>query len=434
MPKKNRLLVIIPSVLILLLILAAAAFFGLEYYVTTALKKEIDYHIQEIREHVKVDYDSLGVNWLNFTVNMKNVRLWKPPLPGMVTIDRVGVRDFTTIGVNWIPTRILLDNIALSNEDVRIGIERLNSSFTLKRVPTEDEIEKDWKVILDNLLSGKLNLTNISLANEEGQVAIGDISTDFSVGKNEQKNLDLAINGINLQKDDIRFNSGTLNLAIVLTRDNVLNRLSKRVKDLSFQFPPHLAQGNPLLQQLSGLGYDRLNVSLDLDYDYQPDTKNLNFMWNGSAQDMGRLQFDVHLTDFTSPPLPTNGSLADILNYLEQLQIPAQKASLQGVAAVYQDFGLAPRLIKAEAQAQGQTPEDFVQNLVGSINGYLFLMPLPAALKEQVYAVNRFLVNPKEIQAAITFKKPVRLKNLQEGSISALLELVGNTDIKITSK
>jgi hypothetical protein len=157
-------------------------------------------------------------------------------------------------------------------------------------------------------------------------------------------------------------------------------------------------------------------------------------MWNGAAADMGRLQFDMHLTDYTSPPLPVDGSLATLLNFLEQLQTPAKKAGLQGFTALYQDFGLAPRIIKAEARAQGKSPEDFVQNLVGSINGYLFLMPLPAALKEQVYAVNRFLQNPKEIQMAITARKPLRLKNFQEGSLSGLLDLLGNTDIKITSK
>lgn len=434
MPPKRKLLVIIPSILIFLLILAGSAFFGLEYYVTTALKKEIDNHIQDIREHVRVEYDSIGVNWLSFTVNMKKVKLSNPPFPGLITIDKVRVRDFTTIGVNWIPTKIILDDIALANEDAKIGIQRLATSFTLKRTPSEEEIEKDWKIILDNLLSGEIKLNNINLGNNEGKITIGNIKTDFSVDKSEQRNLNLNLDNVKFQKDDLQFNSGDFQLAASLTRDNVLTRVTKKLKDFSFQFPPGLAKTNLFLQQLAALGYDRLNLNLDLDYHYQPDTKNLNLMWNGAAADMGRLQFDVHLTDYTSPPLPVDGSLANLLNFLEQLQTPARKASLQGFTALYQDSGLAPRIIKAEARAQGQSPEDFAQNLVSSINGYLFLMPLPAALKEQVYAVNRFLLNPREIQLAITCKKPVRLKNLQEGSLSGLLDLLGNTDIKITSK
>jgi hypothetical protein len=188
------------------------------------------------------------------------------------------------------------------------------------------------------------------------------------------------------------------------------------------------------LEKLAALGYNRLAFGVDVNYDYQPDTKSLNLTWDTSAADLGRLQLDLHLTDYKSPPVPVDGSLVNLLNYLEQLQTPAQKASLKGFTARYQDFGLAPRLIKAEAQALGQTPEAFTQGLVGTINGSLALLPLPAALKEQVNAVNRFLLNPQEIQLAVTCKRPVRLKSLTEGSISGLLELLGNTEIKVTAK
>jgi hypothetical protein len=185
---------------------------------------------------------------------------------------------------------------------------------------------------------------------------------------------------------------------------------------------------------LTSVVYKRLAFGVDLKYDYQPDTKDLSIAWDGTAKDMGQLQFNLHLTDYHSPPVPVSGGLVRFLDYLGQLRHPAEKASLSGFTARYRDAGLAPRLIKAEAQSRGLTPEKFTQNLVGSINGTLALFPLPAKIKEQVHSVNRFLLDPKEIQLDITCKPPVRLKNLEEGSILGFLDLLGKTEIKITTQ
>ena len=434
MQNKKRLFFLVPAVLLLALVLmAGAAFFGLEYYATSVLKREIDSHIQEISDYVRVDYDSLGVNWLAFTVDLHRVRLRKPPLPGVITIDKVAVRDFTSIGIRFIPTVVTLDDIAISNEDFKITLQRLAASFSMSRIPSEDEIDQDWKVLLENLLAGEVKLDNVAYSDKETQVDIGNLKSDYALAGGNHKNFGLDIHNLKINSADLRLASQSLDLAASLDQNNVLNHFSKKVKDLSVQFPPGLAKDNPFLEKLTALGYNRLTLGVDLSYDYQPDTKNLNLMWDTSAADMGRLQLDLHLTDYQSPPLPVDGSLAKLLNFFEQLQTPAQKASLKGFTARYQDFGLAPRLIKAEAQAQGQTPEEFTRDLVDAINTSLFLLPLPA-LKEQVKSVNRFLLNPKEIRLAITCSSPVRLKNLQEGSVTGLLELLGRTEIKITAK
>jgi hypothetical protein len=435
MPTKTRRFLVIPVILLLVIALVGGvAVIGLEYYATSVLKKEIDQRTKDVSEYVRVDYDSLGVNWLAFAVDMKKVRLSKPPLPGTITIDKVSVRDFTSIGIKWIPTAVVLDNILLNNEDFKIAAARLATSFSFSRIPTEEEIDQNWTVLLDNLLNGEVKLHDLSFSDKDTQVNIGSIKTDYALAGGNHRNFGVAINDLKLQSADIHLDSRTFFLSASLDQNNVLNHVSKKVKDFSLQFPPGLAKDNPFLEKLTALGYNRLAFGVDVNYDYQPDTKSLNLTWDTSAADMGRLQLDLHLTDYKSPPVPVDGSLVNLLNYLEQLQTPAQKASLKGFTARYQDFGLAPRLIKAEAQALGQTPEAFTQGLVGTINGSLALLPLPAALKEQVNAVNRFLLNPQEIQLAVTCKRPVRLKSLTEGSISGLLELLGNTEIKVTAK
>jgi hypothetical protein len=435
MPNPKRLWLIIPGVVLFtLLLVAAGAFFGLEYYATGVLKKEIDQHIEDIADYVRVDYDSLGVNWLAFTVDLHQVRLRRPPLPGIITIDKVAVRDFTSIGIRFIPTVVTLDNIACTNDDFKITAGRLATSFSLSKIPTETEIDSDWRVLLDNLLAADVRLDKLTFAGQDTQLEVGKITTDYGLAGSDRRNFGVNLHNLKLQSGDVRLASQAFSLAASLDQNHVLNHFSKKITDLSFQFPPALARGNEFLEKLAALGYDRLALGLDLNYDYQPETKSLNLTWDTSAADLGRLQLDLRLGDFKSPPLPVNGSLVSLLNFLENLRAPAEKASLRGFKATYQDFGLAPRIIKAEAQALGQTSEVFTQNLVGSINGSLKFFPLPAALKEQVNSVNRFLLKPGEIQLAITCSQPVHLKSLQEGSLSGFLELLGNTEIKINAK
>jgi hypothetical protein len=435
MQNRKRSIFFIPVVvLVSLFILAVAGFFGLEYYSTSVLKKEIDKQIQGISEYVRVDYDSLGVNWLRFTVDVNKVRLWKPPLPGRITIDKVAVRDFTSIGIRWIPTVVVLKDIVLDNEDFKISARSLATSFTLTRIPTEEEISQNWLVVLDNLSDGKIRLENVVYSDKETQVNIGNLKTDYAISRNNVKNIGVAIKNIKSQSATILLDSKAFSLTASLDNNDVLRHLSQKITDFSFHFPTDWAEGSPVLEKFSSLGYNRLVFGMDLNYDYQPDTQDLHITWDGMAKDMGALQLDLNLTDYQSPPVPVNGGLVRLLEYLGELRAPAEKASLRGFTARYRDFGLTPRLIKAEAQSQGLTPERYTQNLVGSINATLALFPLPAAIKDQVRAVNRFLLDPKEIQLAITCKPPVRLKNLERGSVLGFLELLGNTEIKITAQ
>jgi hypothetical protein len=435
MSNKKRRWLLIPAILLISLVfLAVAGFFGLEYYTTTVLKQEIDKQIQAMSDSVQVDYESLGVNWLGFTVDMHKVRLMKPPLPGRITIDKVAVRDFTSIGINWIPTVIVLKDIVLDNEEFKITAQSLGTSFSLTRIPTEEEIDQNWLVLLDNLAAGEIKLDNVAFSNKETQLNIGNLTTDYARSGANFKNISMSINNVKSQSDKTLLDVKAFSLTASLDNNDMVRHFSQKIKDVSFQFPADWAESSPILAELTSLGYDRLNFGVDLTYDYQPDTKALNIVWDSRAKDMGQLQLDLHLADYHSPPVPVSGSLVRFLDFLGRLRTPAENASLRGFTARYRDEGLAPRLIKAEAQSQRVTPKEFTQNLVGTINTTLGLLPLPAKIKDQVHSVKRFLLDPKEIQVAVTCKPPVHLKNLQEGSVTAFLELLGKTEVKITAQ
>jgi hypothetical protein len=435
MANKKRRWLLIPTILLIALVfLAVAGFFGLEYYATSVLKKEIDRQIEDISDYVRVDYDSLGVNWLAFTVDMHKVRLRRPPLPGRISIDKVAVRDFTSIGINWIPTVVVLKNIVFDNEEFKLTAQSLATSFSLTEIPSEEEINQNWQVLLDNLSSGKLILRNMAFSNKDTQLNVGNLTTNYARSGANLKNIGVAINDVKTQSGNTLLDAKAFSLGFSLDNKGVLRHISQNIKDFSFQFPADWAKSSPIIAQLTSLGYDRLAFGVDLSYDYQPETRALNIAWDGTAKDMGQLQLDLHLADYRSLPVPMSSSLARLLDYLGQLQTPVENASLRGFTARYRDAGLARRLIKAEAQSQGITPQEFTQNLVGTINSTLALFPIPAKIKDQVHAVNRFLLDPREIQVAITCNPPAHLKKLQEGSVTAILELLGKTEVKITAK
>jgi len=93
-----------------------------------------------------------------------------------------------------------------------------------------------------------------------------------------------------------------------------------------------------------------------------------------------------------------------------------------------------PRLIKAEAESRQLSAEEFTRNLVGTINTTLLILPLPGSMKEQLKSVNRFLLDPQEIQLAVICNEPVRLENLEQGTLTGLIELLGNAEVRITAK
>lgn len=435
MQKQKRLLFLIPTVLLFFLfILAIIAFFGLEYYATNTVKQEIDNNIKELSNYMRVEYDSLAVNWLAFTVNLKNVKLSKPPLPGIITIDKVSVRDLTSIGIKWIPTVVVFDHIALINEETNLDIQRLSTTFTLNKIPSQEELANDWTVFLENLQTGGIKLIKFSFSDKKSQLQVSAGNADYSLDRGTQRNSNLKVGDLTFKKEDLQFRFDTFLLSVSLDKENVLTHLTKLVKNFSFQFPQNLARQYPFLGNITSLGYDRLTFGTDLNYNYQPENQNVSLRWDASATNMGQVQVDLRLADFASPPVPLKGGLVRFFSFLRQLSTPTQEASLQGLKVRYQDFGLVPRLIKAEAQSRNQSAEEFTRNLVGTINTTLLILPLPASLKDQIKSVTRFLSKPEEIQLAITCKEPLRLKNLEQGSLTGLLELLSNAEVKITAK
>ena len=435
MQKNKKLLIFIPTILLFsLILLGIVGFFGLEYYATNVIKQEIDNNIQELSDHLKIEYDSMTVNWLAFTVNLKKVKMSKPPLSGVITIDKVSVRDLTSIGIKWIPTVVVLDHIALTNEETSLDVQLFSTTFRLNKIPTQEELANDWTVFLENLHSGGFKINKLAFADKKSQVQVNAGDADYLLEKGNQRESSLKVGNLTFKKKDLQFHFDTFLLSVSLNREDVLTHLTNLVKNFSFQLPKGLAGKYPFLTNIKSLGYDRLSLGTDLTYNYQPETRNVSINWDASATNMGQVRVDLGLTDFDSPPVPLKGGLVRFFAYLKQLGPPTQEASLQGLKVKYQDFGLVPRLIKAEAQSRNLSAEEFTRNLVGTINTTLLIMPLPASLKDQIKAVTRFLAKPEEIQLSVTCKEPLRLKNLEEGNLTGLLELLSNTEVKITAK
>ncbi len=434
MRKQRKLLLFIPlTILFSLILLALVAFFGLEYYATNRVKQEIDKNIQELSQYIRIEYDSMKVNWLAFTVNLHNVRVSKPPLPGVLTFDKVSVRDVSSIGIKWIPTMVAFDNINLTNEMTDLNVKYLYTTFTFDKIPTQQELADDWKVFLENIHSGEVHLKDLAFGDQNSQVQVTTQEADYVLDKGVPRTSNLKIKDLKFQRGNLQFHLDDFLVALSLNRENVPLHVTKKVENFSLQIPASLVQ-YPVFQQITSLGYDRLSLNLGITYDYQPATKDVSIAWNGSAADMGQMKVDLSLADYTAPPLPLEGDLIRYLAFLRQMSTSPEQASLRSLKVKYQDRGLVPRLIKAEAQSRNQSAEEFTRNLTGTINTTLLILPIPASIKEQIKAVNRFLQDPEEIQLAIQCQDPVPLAELGQGSPMGLVELLGCAEVKITAK
>jgi hypothetical protein len=278
---------IIAMLIIALVILPVTAFFVLEYYVTTTVKQEIDRNVQELSKYIRVEYDSLGVDWLSYSVIMKKVRLSKPPLPGTITIDRVKVRDLTSIGIKWLPTVVVLDNIKGTIVDTSVGIQRLAATFSLNKIPSQEELADDWTVFLRNLRDGRLDLEKLAFKDKETQFHVAAFTSQYAMTPGKDKNVDLKINRIDIQTGGMQLTSDAFGFAASLDQHDVLNRMSKNVANLSFHIPPAQAKKNPIWERLTELGYDRLSLGGAFNYVYQPDTDNLSLSWDATGAEMG---------------------------------------------------------------------------------------------------------------------------------------------------
>ena len=289
-------------------------------------------------------------------------------------------------------------------------------------------------IIVKNLLNGNVKVDNFSLVAKKWQLQTGTIEANYEADKNNNRNSDLQINAMKLKSHDIDINFDTFILDASLDQKDIINHVSQNLKNFYLKFPPDLGESDDFFNKLTELGYDHFLFDFGLQYDYKPHTKELHTSWDASAENMGRLKAALHWGDFTNPPVPLGGTLSQFLSFMEQVSQAPIKASLISLRADYQDLGLARKIIKAEAQSQGVSPEDFIQDLVGNINAFLLVVPLPAKVKDQFRSVTQFLQKPNEIRLALTFQKPLPMKQLEQGSLDLLLTLLTNTEVTITAQ
>jgi hypothetical protein len=228
-------------------ILPVTAFFVLEYYVTTTVKQEIDRNVQELSKYIRVEYDSLGVDWLSYSVIMKKVRLSKPPLPGTITIDRVKVRDLTSIGIKWLPTVVVLDNIKGTIVDTSVGIQRLAATFSLNKIPSQEELADDWTVFLRNLRDGRLDLEKLAFKDKETQFHVAAFTSQYAMTPGKDKNVDLKINRIDIQTGGMQLTSDAFGFAASLDH-------ARRAEE------PVQKRGKSVFPHSSGSGEKKSNV------------------------------------------------------------------------------------------------------------------------------------------------------------------------------
>lgn len=416
------------------LVSGLAAFFVFQYYAASVLKKEIDRQIKSLSRNVKVEYESLKVEPLTFFVTLEKVKLSNPPLTGVINIEAVRIRDFTCMGITVIPTTIKLDNFIAAFDKSSLEIQHLETKFSLQAIPPKEQLSEDPVALLRHLRNSQTEIEKVSYRDRESELQVERLTVGYARKADQTRQLELKINSVRLQAAGMAFTTAAWGCSVSLDSRNVVQHLSQSVDHLSFPLPEGGPGGQGWVRELRKLGYERLCLGGDFTYRYEAKTRHLSLGWLVRGTDLGRLEFHFQLGEFASPAFPLEGDPTGVAQFLEGLEEALLNAALVTVKLAYQDWGLVPRLLQAEARARGETPEALVRNLLRALDAALLLLPGPPSLREQVGALRDFLREPREIHLELTAKSPCRLRDLERGGLEGLLGFLSRAELKITAR
>lgn len=151
--------------------------------------------------------------------------------------------------------------------------------------------------------------------------------------------------------------------------------------------------------QLKGYGYDDPKLGLELDYQYEAESRGLTLdRLNVGGKEMGAFSLqgkfaDVAAVDWTRLG---EGAMMQRLLALGSLKIASMKFE-------YNDFGLLPKIFAAHAAATNKTAPEYAEQIFGMVEGQKSLRLTPSMLE----AIHQFLQKPDRIELVMQPAKPV---------------------------
>lgn len=197
-----------------------------------------------------------------------------------------------------------------------------------------------------------------------------------------------------------------------------------------------------LLGLLVMLGYQAVNSSLQLDYEYDPEDMQLDLLLNSGTDDMGELEIAlsfgnvsqkvIRLVHEVVSSLGSNNTAFGILDRLGPAMESLQKVSINNIRFTYDDDQLLQRA-KRMAELDHEfihlepMPDDALRKKTEDLHKELVASMIPEEMAAEITEkLANFAADPDRISILTKIDSPVRISNLvgkSPGSILALLNL-----------
>ena len=273
------------------------------------------------------------------------------------------------IGLALLLVAVVLGGNFLVNRMVRERFDQELARF-------KNRLDVHYETVRFELWSGKIRAGQVSATTSDGQ-------------------LKLLADSVLVR--DWKRNSGT----------GVVTRMGISAKDLRVH---RRGEKGGWIPKFNGYGYDDPKLGLELDYQYEPETRALvldRFKLGGT--DLGALSLQGRMTDVASVDWSRlgEGLLLQRLAALGSLKIA-------GLQMEYNDFGFLPRVFAQQASASGKTPDDVANQVYAVIESQKSLR-LSASMLE---SIRKFLNKPDRIELVMQPAKPF---GTTEWSLAVLL-------------
>lgn len=214
--------------------------------------------------------------------------------------------------------------------------------------------------------------------------------------------------------------------SLALTSGNYLGTLPQR-GDFTFtslSLPVALLTDETLVSELTGMGYETLDISggLTLTWDAKGGDLRLEDMTLKAAE-MGVISGDFHLS----------GLPLSLIEKPEEIEARMNDVALVAASITYGNAGIVEKAFESQAKKLDQDGEKFRQNTAGALPLMLNFLEDPKLQAEFEGPISDFIKDPKSITLTVAPEKPIPFSTLEKVNTDKPNDLIRLLNVGVTA-
>lgn len=214
--------------------------------------------------------------------------------------------------------------------------------------------------------------------------------------------------------------------SLAMTSGDYLGTLPQR-GDFTFtslSVPVALLTDETVVSELTGMGYETLDISGGLTVSWDADKGDLHLEdLTLKAADMGIISSDFHLS----------GLPLSLLEKPEEMEARMKEATLVSASVTYGNSGIVEKAFEAQAKKLDQDGEKFRENTAGALPLMLNFLEDPKLQAKFEKPISDFIRDPKSITLSLAPEMPVPFAELEKVNTDKPNDLIRVLNVDLTA-